>query len=160
LLSALPEDGLAVIPEDDDFCEFLRNSHNGRSVTFGTSEMADYRVTDIELTESGESIFRINGQRFIVYAPGVHHPVNAAAVCAAASYVGINLEEAADRLSQFKTSDMRMETFRLPDGALVLSDCYNAAPDSMRSALETLAHVGRGRKVAILGEMRELGDRS
>src|ERR1041385_1762590 len=100
---------------------------------------------------AGESIFKINGQRITIHAPGVHHPINAAAACAAVSKLGVTLEEAADRLAQFTTSDMRMETIRLPNGTVILSDCYNAAPDSMRSALETLEQLGRGRKVAVLG---------
>src|SRR5437762_11167395 len=100
----------------------------------------------------------INGEPFTIHAPGVHHPINAAAACVVASHLGIPLNEIADRLGVFRGSDMRMEIIQLPNGTTILSDCYNAAPNSMRSALETLQTMGAGnrRKVAVLGEMREL----
>ncbi len=162
LLEALPQDCLAVLPEVDEYCAFLRAAHKGHSVTFGEGKAADFRVTDLSYSAKGDSTFKVNGEPFTIHAPGVHHPINAAAACAVANHLGIPLSETALRLELFRGSDMRMEIIHLPDGTTILSDCYNAAPDSMRSALETLQTMGEGqrRMVAILGEMRELGDRS
>ena len=162
LLEALPADGTAVINGDDDFAPFLSARSGGRVVTYGTSRQSDFRATHVRFNESGESSFRINGKKVAIHAPGVHHVVNAAAACAVASAFGIGVEDVAAQLESYHPPAMRMETLQLPNGTTVLNDAYNAAPDSMRSALETLAVMagGKRRAVAVLGDMKELGKES
>jgi UDP-N-acetylmuramoyl-tripeptide--D-alanyl-D-alanine ligase len=160
ILLGLPPDGIAVVNADDEYCEFLKDSFNGRSITFGFAEVADFRVTDMNCINSGASTFRVNGQRFTIHAPGVHHPINAAAACAVAETLRVAPAEIAERLSSFRSPAMRMECLELPNDITILNDAYNAAPDSMRSALETLRVMGASdrRIIAVLGEMRELGE--
>ena len=93
---------------------------------------------------------------------GAHHVANAAAALAAAVAVGVAPESAATALGAVATvSRWRMEVTQRPDGLTVVNDAYNANPDSMRAALEALAAIGAGgpvrRRVAVLGEMKELG---
>jgi UDP-N-acetylmuramoyl-tripeptide--D-alanyl-D-alanine ligase len=84
---------------------------------------------------------------------------NAAAACAVGLAFGVTLEQAAERLRAFRPPSMRMHLREAPHGVTIVDDAYNAAPDSMRAALTTLAAMGEGRrKVAFLGDMRELGD--
>lgn len=160
LLKSLPADGVAILPADDEFAGILRDRADGRHIrTFGVRNEADFRATDIEFDSNGGSQFCVNGVRFAIYAPGVHHVINACAACATAAELGIPLAEVAKQLARFRAPNMRMEAVELGHSITLLNDAYNAAPDSMRAALETLAMVANGRRtVAILGDMRELGD--
>jgi len=163
LLAALPPEGVAVLNADDDYCAFLRERCPCRIVTFGVERPADFRATDVVYTANGEPRFTVNGQFFVIHAPGVHHVGNAAGVCAVAAALDIPLAEVAAQLERFRAPAMRMEIMRTPDGLTILNDAYNAAPDSMRAALQTLrtqADLARQRAVAILGDMKELGDYS
>lgn len=161
LLEALPEDGLAVLPADDDYASFLLDTCRSqcRVVTFGKSARADFRVENISYSEGGLPSFTINGQAFRLRAPGTHLPINAAAATAVTVSLGIPLDQVAEGLSNYQAPSMRMEILHTPSGWTILNDAYNAAPDSMRAALETLVLLaGPRRSVAVLGEMRELGD--
>ncbi len=96
---------------------------------------------------------------------GEHHAGNAAAAAAAALAVDVPLDTVVTALSAaVAASRGRMEVHERADGVTVIDDAYNANPDSMRAALKALAAVGRGRPagrtVAVLGEMRELGESS
>jgi UDP-N-acetylmuramoyl-tripeptide--D-alanyl-D-alanine ligase len=159
LLESVPTDGLAVIPAGDDYAALLREAAGQRPVrTFGVRQTADFRATDITFDADGSSRFLVNGTHFTIHAPGVHHIVNACAASAVSDALGIPLAEVAAQLATFRAPAMRMETTELNESVTVLNDAYNAAPDSMRAALETLALMAAGRRtVAILGDMRELG---
>jgi UDP-N-acetylmuramoyl-tripeptide--D-alanyl-D-alanine ligase len=161
LLESLPSDGTAIIPADDDYADFLRSRCSCPIRSFGVEKPADFQVTEARFTGEGHPHFRVNGCPMVVPAPGVHHLANVAAACAVADTLGISLEAVSERLQAFRPPAMRMETLHLPDGSIILNDVYNAAPDSMRAALMTLRLTAQGRKartVAVLGEMRELGE--
>lgn len=93
---------------------------------------------------------------------GAHHTGNLLAAAAAAHAAGVPLGAIAASLSsQGPASRWRMERTDRPDGVTVINDAYNANPESMRAALQTLADLGRGRRTwAVLGAMLELGDES
>jgi UDP-N-acetylmuramoyl-tripeptide--D-alanyl-D-alanine ligase len=97
---------------------------------------------------------------------GEHQASNAAAAAAVALSLGMSLDDVATALSAAtNASRWRMEQHERADGVLVVNDAYNANPDSMRAALKALAAIARGRgpgtrSVAVLGEMRELGESS
>jgi UDP-N-acetylmuramoyl-tripeptide--D-alanyl-D-alanine ligase len=96
-----------------------------------------------------------------LHLAGEHQATNAAAAAAVGLALGLPLDAVGASLGRIETlSPWRMELRERADGLIVLNDAYNANPDSMRAALETLAGIGRrtGRRtVAVLGEMRELG---
>lgn len=163
VLGALPEDGTAALPKDDAFYAFLRDRCRCSVVTFGTGPDADYQASQPRLGDDGVTRFTINDHPFEVRAPGVPYAINAAAACAVACSLGVPLEEAADRLRSFIPADMRMVVREAPGCVTVLDDTYNAAPDSMLAALASLALLaarGRRRTVAVLGDMKELGEHS
>jgi UDP-N-acetylmuramoyl-tripeptide--D-alanyl-D-alanine ligase len=93
---------------------------------------------------------------------GEHHVYNALAALATAELLGVDRTKAIHALEQMKLAEKwRMELNVSPSGLTVINDAYNASPDSMRAALQTLAHLGRqtGKKtVAVMGEMAELGE--
>ena len=93
---------------------------------------------------------------------GAHHVPNALAAAAIAAELGLGPAETADALSAATArSGGRMEVRRSPGGVIVVNDAYNANPESVRAALEAVAHMARGRRsFAVLGQMAELGDES
>jgi UDP-N-acetylmuramoyl-tripeptide--D-alanyl-D-alanine ligase len=93
---------------------------------------------------------------------GAHHVPNALAAAAIAAELGLGPAETADALSAATArSGGRMEVSRSPAGVIVVNDAYNANPESVRAALEAVAHMARGRRsFAVLGQMAELGDES
>ena len=174
LFESLGPDGVAILNIDDPFSALLRGHIHGRTVTVGESEAADYRLLDARLTETGVSGDVAtpgtagNGQpnsmpggecvALRLASPARHDLLNAVAAIAAAGAAGVSPRDAVDALAGYAPSPMRMQRIPLSCGAIVISDCYNAAPTSMRRALETLAAgASEGRKIAILGDMKELG---
>src|SRR5581483_3947803 len=93
---------------------------------------------------------------------GAHHVPNALAAAALARELGLGLDDIADGLSSaVPRSRWRMEVATRADGVIVINDAYNANPESVRAALDALAHLARdGRAFAVLGHMAELGDSS
>jgi UDP-N-acetylmuramoyl-tripeptide--D-alanyl-D-alanine ligase len=158
LPEALPPDGVAVLNADDPYLDRLRAKTKARVVTYGTGDSADLRATDIAADNGGWGC-RLNGVSIRIPSASRHDLGNAAAAVAAAVAAGVCLEDAAAALAAYRPPPMRMEPIACAGwGGTVLNDAYNAAPPSMRSALATLSEFGSGRKIAFLGDMRELGD--
>jgi UDP-N-acetylmuramoyl-tripeptide--D-alanyl-D-alanine ligase len=128
---------------------------------------ADIRALSVEETEAGLRAEIAAGAERGVLEFGFtafHNLTNALAAIGAAHALRIPLGALAEGARTIAFSSLRGEEIELPGGVLIINDCYNANPVSMRAALDHLAHVasGRnaGRKVAVLGEMRELGPRA
>ncbi|MGN6253101.1 MAG: UDP-N-acetylmuramoyl-tripeptide--D-alanyl-D-alanine ligase [Marmoricola sp.] len=168
LVEALDPEGVAVLNADDPLVAAMASRTRGRVRTFGTGPDADVRLVDLRLDDLSRPAFTLvaddasAGVRLQVL--GAHQALNAAAVAAAATATGMPLADVAHALSEVRAlSRWRMELRQRPDGLAVVNDAYNANPESVRAALETLAELGRrsGRRtVAVLGEMRELGEDS
>ena len=91
--------------------------------------------------------------------PGAHNACNAAAAFAVAHQLGVAPKEIVAALKSAELPGARMRVLKASNGVTIIDDCYNAGPDSMRAALETLRDFpGSGRRVAVLGAMRELGE--
>ena len=168
LISSLPPDGIAVINADDVYADFLRDQSTAKVVTFGFHKNADFRLTDVSYVNNGLPIFRVNDVLINLRVVGVHHVRNAVATCAVASYFGITPQEVAEQLTWFTPPRSRGDHIALLQNIDILDDTYNAAPDSVRAALETLdvmsnfdimanKNCSKRRMVAILGDMAELG---
>jgi UDP-N-acetylmuramoyl-tripeptide--D-alanyl-D-alanine ligase len=170
IVDALPDDGVAVLNADDPLVAAMASRTTARTLTFGESAGADVRLADLRLDDLGRPSFTLvsGGESAPVQMRlvGEHQAHNAAAAAAVAVAVGMRVDEAAAALSEATpASRWRMEVHERADGVTVINDAYNANPDSMRAALKALAAVGRGRgpgarTVAVLGEMRELGESS
>ncbi|HEX8236317.1 MAG TPA: UDP-N-acetylmuramoyl-tripeptide--D-alanyl-D-alanine ligase [Abditibacteriaceae bacterium] len=162
LIEALPNDGVAVLPVDDEYSQFLRERAPCEVVTFGSSETADYRVSEIVTSGEGCISFRISNPQgetctLTLPMPGAHNAINAAAALAVAEILGVQLAEAARALENVEVPGARMRVVR-GGGITIIDDCYNAGPTSMRAALQTLHDFPTaGRRVAVLGTMKELG---
>lgn len=161
LLEGLAPDGVAVLPAEDPFFPFLcwRNRAN-RVITFGLSQKSMVRG---ELLESDVFRSRVKvlwpGGEAVVDFPlsGRHHLLNLCAGVAGAFAVGVDPSRGLHRLTDFHPPAMRSRLVEAPGGFLILEDCYNANFESMTSALEVLRS-WRGRRIAVLGDMLELGE--
>lgn len=104
-----------------------------------------------------------NGRSDIIHLklPGAHNLNNVLLALGVGRFFHIPWEDAKRALEEFSGAPSRMELVRLPDNRHLLDDCYNANPASTRAALKTLAHLkGKDRALAVLGEMKELGEYS
>jgi UDP-N-acetylmuramoyl-tripeptide--D-alanyl-D-alanine ligase len=173
LPEALPADGAAILNADDPRVLAMTARTAARVVTFGIDRASrpDIAAADIRLDELGRASFRLLMPGGIAPVAlrlhGAHHVPNALAAAAIAAVLGMDTPAIADALSQAAArSKRRMELRERPDGVLVINDSYNANPDSMRAAIDALAHITRhgrdgrhGRRgFAVLGYMAELGD--
>jgi UDP-N-acetylmuramoyl-tripeptide--D-alanyl-D-alanine ligase len=157
VLEALPADGVAVAPVDAGELE-PHLEGTPRLLRFGPGgdvEAISRRVADGETvaqvaTPSGRQEFRFPFAE-------AHNLTNALAAIAAGEALGAPLVEMADRAESIGFSRFRGERLELGDGIVLVNDCYNANPVSMRAALDHLGTLGEGRRIAVLGEMAELG---
>ncbi len=163
LFEALGPEGVGIVWNEDPFADVLRSKvRSGRVRTFGAGSTAECRITDYRpLSWSScevEGSLGASSWHATLPAVGRHIALNAAGAVLTASEAGVEPEEAAHRLSGAKLPPMRMEVVAL-GGATVLLDTYNAAPPSMIAAIETLAELPvSGRRLAVIGEMKELGE--
>jgi len=155
LIEALPPDGIAVLNADDPLVIRFRSAHQGRTVTFGLNEGADVRAEQVEFTSEFVR-FQVNGVRFESRLLGRHSILNLLAGIAVASLYGIRPEQLTGVVSELSAGSMRGERF-VQDGILILNDCYNSNPDAARAMIDVLRETPAKRRIAVLGEMLELG---
>jgi UDP-N-acetylmuramoyl-tripeptide--D-alanyl-D-alanine ligase len=164
LVRGLAPGGTAVLNADDPRVVAMRSLTGGPVLTFGRAERSDVRVLDLALDRLGRPSFtlRTAAASAPVALPlvGAHQALNASAAAAAGLAAGVPLDVAAAALAPVSLSKWRMELRDLAGGATLLNDSYNANPDSTRAALDALAAIEGGRRIAVLGEMLELGDDS
>jgi UDP-N-acetylmuramoyl-tripeptide--D-alanyl-D-alanine ligase len=162
LLESLPETGYVLLPADDPWTPRLRGRTRARVETVGEAEDADHRISAVDIGRGLLPEFVLGGCRFRIGLRGVQQVMNAAmaAVMARAAF-DVPFAEAAERMEAARGSRWRMELVESPSGVVVLNDAYNANPSSMAAALRALAQLGvSGRRIAVLGDMRELGAHS
>ncbi|WP_457208257.1 UDP-N-acetylmuramoyl-tripeptide--D-alanyl-D-alanine ligase, partial [Nocardioides sp. P5_C9_2] len=164
IVEALPADGTAVLNADDPLVAAMVERTVARVRTFGAAP-ADVSVSELTSDELGRQSFDLaflgSGATVHLAQVGAFQWRNAAAAAAMALAAGVDLDTVADALGDAQSaSRWRMEVRERADGAVVVNDAYNANPESMEAALESLQVIGErsGRRtVAVLGEMLELG---
>jgi len=131
-----------------------------------STKAPDFAAAGIRLDDLGRASFTLltpaGSAPVRLSLHGAHHVPNALAAAAIAAELGLGPAETADALAAATArSGGRMEVRRSPAGVIVVNDAYNANPESVRAALEAVAHMARGRRsFAVLGQMAELGDES
>jgi UDP-N-acetylmuramoyl-tripeptide--D-alanyl-D-alanine ligase len=155
LIEALPRDGVAVLNADDPRVAEFRGAHPGRSVTFGFSEGADVRGEAAQFSADGAR-FRAAGVDFETGLAGRHAVMNLLAAIAVAGVLGIapeRLREAVRTIASGKMRGQRSEH----NGMVVWNDCYNSNPEAAQSMIDVLRETPAASRIAVLGEMLELG---
>ena len=159
LLDGLGASGTAVLNGDDELVMAQRGRAWGKVLTFGLGSDADVRAGDLRLNGwGGFSFVATGGLPIELRVPGKHMVMNALAAVAVGREFGVAGESVTEALASFRPQPMRMEVIHV-DSLHILNDTYNANPASMRAALQTLREVsGTKRKIAVLGDMLELGE--
>jgi len=160
LFEKLPSGALALVNIDDPYlCKMTSRAFR---FTFGLENPANVSCTAFRLTEKGvelEVSYLGKAYSFTCPALGKTAVRNVLAAVAAGFGLGLEAKEIQKGLQTFQARALRMEKILLKNQIVILNDCYNANPSSMDLALETLASLkGKAPGLAILGEMKELGD--
>ena len=163
LVEALPADGLAVLNADDDATPELIDRTVARIAQVGTALNADVVVRDLvvdsELRPQFELVTPWGSGRVALSVRGAHQAVNAAMGATVALELGVPIDTVIAGLATATTGEWRMQLVTSPAGITVVNDAYNASPSSMAAAIHSLAHLAvRGRRIAVLGDMLELGE--
>ncbi len=167
LAEALPPDGTAILNAGDPRVLAMASRTQARVVTFGPADSdASVRAADVTLDNLSRPSFTLltpeGSAPVTLRLHGAHNVPNALAAAALARELGLSLDAVADGLSAaVARSRWRMEVHPRADGVTVINDAYNANPESVRAAIDALAHLAQGgRGFAVLGHMAELGDSS
>ena len=161
LISNIKKDGIAIVPNGKYLNHWKKMRDDISFYTFGKQSSASYFPSQIQMTKQGLSFFiesihlkkRIQIKTKLL---GMHNVLNILASFAAIHAAQLNIEEFVDGLRGLVNPPQRLELKTWAKQSQVIDDTYNANPDSMRAALDVLCQF-QGRKVAILGDMAELG---
>lgn len=159
LPQALPADGIAVLNYDNDFVKNMETKTAARVVFFGFQQAAAVRAEAVQSGDQVEFTCHFSGGEFSVTlpVPGKHNVYNALAAISAGLALGLTPADISRGLATFSSGAMRL-AIETKGSYTVINDAYNASPLSMEAAIHTLAEVAKTRKVAVLGDMLELGE--
>lgn len=167
LVVDLPPTGWAVLNADDPRVVAMTERTAAQIITFGHDENADVRFSEVNVSESGKTKFNVSSSfgetdtqsgSALLPLGGKHLASNASAAVAVGLLLGVDLTQGCRALNAMTLiSPHRARVFK-HDSWTIIDDTYNANPESMSAALQLLVDIaGSRRKVAVLGEMRELG---
>lgn len=169
ILDRLESDELAVLNSDDINLEKAISNAKSKVYTFGKNEDADVKISDIRISQK-ENIYGTNFKlsykgsevpMFLPYVLGWQHAQSAACATAVGLYMGMNLVDIGHRLLRYKPAKGRTNLVRGIKETWIIDDTYNASPQSAKVALDILADFPiEGRKIAVMGDMLELGSLS
>jgi len=176
LIQALPSDGFTILNYDDEAVFMMEDSSRAKVMTYGFSKDADIQASDVSyFLEASDRIlgglsFKVNYEKSFVpfrlaNALGRHQIYAALAGAAIGLHLGMNLVEISQALEKLEFPKQRMRLIKGIKNSLIIDDSYNASPLSVHAALDALkefgdkviSKVGKGRKIAVLGDMKELG---
>ena len=162
LVQAIKAGGTVILNADNPYTLNMKKiaAPNVRIFTYGLENAADLTAENIFVNGSMTNfVLKYGGESYDFEIPviGRHNVSNALAAIAAGLSVGLTIDEIKRGISTLTTTKMRFEVIRR-DGLTIVNDAYNASPASMRAAIQTVAEVYNARKIAVLGDMLELGD--
>jgi UDP-N-acetylmuramoyl-tripeptide--D-alanyl-D-alanine ligase len=162
LFRRMRRDGTILVNQDDPRVVELAKDYPGQRITFGMDHPAEVMAKETRLRGAQGTSFTLllEGEAMEIALPllGRHFVPDALCAVAIACLFGVEVEQIKKALENFRPFPMRMEVVPLKEGATLINDAYNASPYSMELALETLAEAkGKGRAIAVLGDMLELG---
>lgn len=156
-------DHILIVNEDQDLLSRNYSQGNYNLVTTGETGRSTFIISNIiDLGEDGVEFtieHKLQSQGFKLHIPGRHNAYNAALAIAAAVSCGMTLQEAAEGLKKMILTDKRL-SIKGKNGMKIIDDTYNASPDSMKAAIDVLMGTRGVRRIAILGDMFELGEHS
>ncbi|MGG2107256.1 YheC/YheD family protein [Lysinibacillus pakistanensis] len=161
LIHGMDQSGLLILNKDDDNSKFLETQQfKGKIITVGIHRPADYKAYDIQYKDVGMTFkIKLQGQEITMYIPilGEHHVFNALNAIAAADTLGFSPVDIQAGLN-FKKPPRRLTIYNCRDNITVIDDTVHSHPQGVRAAIDVLTNIAKKRKIAIIGQMRELGD--
>lgn len=155
LIEALPFNGTAILNYDDERVREFRSATAARIVTYGLEEGAHLRAENVEFAVESTT-FDIEGVPFTSKLAGRHSLLNILAGVATAKQYGAKTVDLRESVAALEPAKMRGERI-VHDGILIYNDCYNSNPDAVKAMLDVLRDTPARRRIAVLGEMLELG---
>jgi len=162
IVDGMDENGIIVLNADDPMLWELKNSIKYNTIYVGYREEADIKAYNVKVDQDMNTSFNVKIKdkeyQFIISVPGFHNVYNALASIAVGLRFRIPMEDMIDAIANFKSGKMRMNVMKLSNNIKVINDTYNANPSSMEEALNVMRQMPGARKIAVLGDMLELGE--
>ncbi len=163
ILDGLKDEGILIVNNDNDLLNEWSNEYTGdrKIFTYGIENKSDIMASNVELNENSSEFEMIVGnekEKIIVPVAGMHFVYNALSAIAVGAKLEIPLSKIKEGIKSFELTKSRMELINLKNNITIINDCYNANYDSMKAAIEYLGKISNKRKIAILGDMLELGE--
>lgn len=167
ILNGMKENGTLIINNDNDMLHAWKETYNGNIniVTYGIENDSDYNACDIESFENSSKFSLVcksdngnNSEKIEVPVGGNHFVYNALSAIAVGKQLNISIDKIKKGIAEFELTKSRMELIKLENQVTIINDCYNANYDSMKASIEYLAKTSATRKIAVLGDMLELGE--
>ncbi len=155
IVAGLKKNGVLIVNADDPRLCKCRSNTSYKVVTFGVKR-GIVKPEKLEWNEDNCATFFVERTRFTLNVPGIHNLYNALAAVAVGLQFRVPKAEIAKALANFRSTNMRME-IKNANGFKIVSDCYNANPSSTKMALQTIGNMKVARRIAVLGDMLELG---
>lgn len=165
IIEGLSENGTIIINNDNDLLHNWNQTQNTKYaiITYGLNEQSNIIGKEIQFHENGSTCKAIVEEKeYNVEIPvgGEHFVSNSLCALAVAKAMNIEIEKAIKGIANFELTKNRMQIQKAKIGATIINDCYNANYDSMKAALNYLGKLANPRKIAVLGDMKELGEYS
>lgn len=148
-----------VINNDNDLLHewALENKEKYNIITYGIKNQSTYMAKNINSYEN-KSEFYLDEELITVPVGGEHFVLNSLCALAVGKLLGLSMEQIIKGIGNLELSKKRMEVETLKNGAIIINDTYNANFDSMKAAIQYLKEISNRRKIAVLGDMLELGE--
>lgn len=159
IFKGMNDDGIVILNGDDDKLITLKGKLKQKTIFIGINNTdCDVTATDIHQSEDGIR-FLICGKEFSIPLPGIHNVYNALCAYVLGKLLDISDEDIQKGFSAFESDGIR-QTIIKKDTYTIINDCYNSNPQSAKSSLDILKSLPAKRKIAVLGDMKELGEKS
>jgi len=157
IFEGLKSGGKAVLNGDDPYLWSLRDKLGCKALYVGVENTeCDFVAQNISCNENG-CTFDCNGKKYVINLAGVHNIYNALIAIAVGNLLDIGQEQVYNGLAAYRTDGIRQNIIRT-NGYKVINDCYNSSPQSVVAELDVLSGIESERRIAVLGDMAELGD--
>ena len=163
ILEGLNNDGSLIINNDNDLLNSWNqnNEDNHKHITYGIENESMLSAKNICIMENGSSFeIMVNENKYTVKVPvvGKHFVYNSLAAIAVGLENNIDMPDIIKGISEFSLTKRRMEIIKNKSNVTIINDCYNASYESVKAALEYLSSIKANRKIAVLGDVLELGE--
>lgn len=161
LIHGMNQQGLLIVNADDDNSRLLETQQfKGKIMTVGIHQKADYMAYDVRYVDEGMAFkIKLHNEELELYIPilGEHHVYNALNAIAVADQLGFTPSEIQEGV-RFKKPPRRLTLYHCRNNITLIDDTVHSHPQGARAAVDVLAAISKRRKIAIIGQMRELGD--